>query len=216
MKIKILAAAVASMTIATSASAVTQKFDFVEMADEFWNISHALNTTAPGEKYEATWDQGVSFHETGSIGATDGFWDGSILTAGGSGGLLEVKASSAGGTNVPPDPADSDHAFLDAAGTQGPAGLGVCSTGIDTSSGLSRCSSNFGAAGGSGTSDANDDTVFGLEILELLFSSTFELNYIAASGSGHVDLYGTVDISFNNGTIWTPFLFYGCIGNFAT
>jgi len=187
-----------------NAMPITQTFNFLSMADEFWNNSGSLNTGNPGQSFDAIWDQGVSYHETLGLGATDGFWDGSINGAGGSGGIVEIRAYSAGGTTVAPTPAGTDHAFL-----AGSAGLGVCSTGIYSESGfdLSRCSSNFTNAGGTGTFNTSDASVFTPEILALEFSKdvVLELGLVADNFSGVIQLSqdmgsNWLDVTVSNGT----------------
>lgn len=202
MKKVMTAAAVAVVLSTASANALTvsQEFNFVEMADVFWDASEGFNIveTAENNQFEATWDQGVSAHETGAIGATDGFWDGSIAGGAAGGGVIEVKASPLGGTSTTPDPVGSQHAFLDADRGSGPAGLGVCSTGISGDF-LSRCSSNFTRAGGTGVNDAGDDNVADPEVLELMFNQEVKLALGAITDSNHDPAIGNVEISVDGG-----------------
>jgi len=215
MKRTTLASALLGLSVvvsAGSASAFTQTFNFVEMADAFWSGSGALNPLEPNQNFEATWDQAVVVHETGALGPVDGWWDGSILGAGGSGGLLEVRADSVGGTSTTPDPAGSDHVFLEHNGVEGPGGLGVCSTGIYSEAGfdLSRCSTNFTGAGGSGTFNPGDGPVVEPEILELAFGTLVSLSLGAVTNADHDPATGVIQVAIDGGA----FVDYSVTGGF--
>lgn len=148
VKAIILSAAVMASG-ATASSAAT--FNFADVADAFFNSAAGPG----GKRSEGTFDQ-VSASPAGAGLTNDGI---SLI------GALGLHGSS------------DAHAFFDSSGNAGPAGLGVCSSGI-RSDGVSACSTNFGP-------NQSDDNITEGETLEIEFSEFVGFTDLTFTNSRH-------------------------------
>lgn len=162
MSIKaILLSAAVIASGATASSAAT--FNFADVADAYFN-----SAVGPGGiKSEGT------FAQVSAMGTNPGLTNG---------GISLVNAVGVHGDT----PA---HAFFDSNGGAGPAGLGVCSSGI-RSDGVSACSTNFGP-------NQSDDNITKGETLEIEFSEFVGFTDLTFTNAGHKLANGTVLINGN-------------------
>lgn len=143
---------------ATASNAAT--FDFGAVADTYFNSTGAGNSRSEG-----TFEQ-----VDGAAGLTvDG-----------------ITLISATGSNSD-DSLENVHAFFDSSTGVGPAGLGVCSSGI-RSDGISECSTNFG-------SDTSDDNINSSETLTIEFDTSILFTAFEFRTANHSLANGSVAIN---------------------
>jgi len=165
-------AAVALM--ASSAVSYAATFDFATDADNFF--------TKNG--YEGTFDQVYAVGGDADLNGTDGDDAAFAGTAGGNTvGGIEVNAIAA----LHPAPEGDDtqeplllDPFMDSSsnGSDDVAGLGVCRTGLYSTTGISNCSTGFG-------SSTDDDNLVFPELLALSFSDPVFLTELVIRDAGH-------------------------------
>lgn len=162
--------AVATCLAAAGANAAT--FDFEADADAFWGAN-----IGGSAKYEGTFDQvyGISTIDANAranaAGTNGGNTDDGIT--------VMASATNALGAADP---------FMDS----GSAGLGVCSSGLQ-SSGISECSSGSG-------NNTGDDNLFSPELLELSFSESVFLESLQIRDADHNLINNQVDAILINGS----------------
>ena len=163
-------------------------FDFAQIANDYkYNAADSDGT-------EGTYNQVVS-----GLGA-------GVFSNGG----VTITSIAAGGSN---NPTNAAHAFFDGSGSKKKsnngtnlAGLGVCSSGFDTTrtswsnaaapdDAVSDCSSNIGS------SNAGDDNIAGNEFIEISFDQDVDVIGSVWRNAGHNLFNGTLDyVSVNAGT----------------
>ena len=153
-----------ALVAASGASAAT--FDFAKVADDYW----ALAAGPDGKRAEGT------FAQVAASAAGAGLSDGGVMVVGATGSHLTKSA----------------HVFFDYDSGSGPAGLGVCSTGI-LANGVSQCSSgDWGAE-----QVTSDDNITESETLDVTFSTDVSLVDMSFRDALHNLATGTLII---NGT----------------
>lgn len=177
---RFLTAATVAGAICAGGMAHAVTFDFEALADTFYGDNG----------YEAIWEQAVG---------ADGWWEGD------GDGTLQIMA---GVQNAKPGAPTSGegyaHAFLDS----GNAGIGVCSTGVDTSNAtgiggeMSLCATGYSGSLGN-LVDKGDDNVADPEVLELKFSHMAKATFGLVRDANHNLANGTMEIAVDGGSFVT-------------
>ena len=161
----IVASAAIAMSAAPAVHAAT--FDFAAIADTFWDLGAGPN----GLNMEGTFAQ-----VAGSVAGL------ALMDAG-----ITVTDGTATSTRGTP------HAFFDHDGGSGPAGLGVCSSGIRPTDGVSRCSSgDFGSE-----QNKSDDNITEGEVLGISFSQSIAFTDLIFTNEVHDPANGSILINGN-------------------
>lgn len=170
----------AAIVACGSAQAFPVEFDFVDLADRFYNANN----------YEATWDQAVAWDELD----TDGFWSGDAAN---DGLHPQVRAFMEAANGQPVR--GSAHAFLDSSAgkANNEAGLGLCSTGSDDNGPGLADDRSLCATGYNGDDvDTGDDNVKDPEIVGLEFDDVVRVTIGLFRDKSHNATDGTVEIAY--------------------